>query len=196
MSLQALLTRAQLTLHQANDLVISKLSSYPVFHHHFNDPTSTMMTLSLTYLLVFVLIYLGVRSVLLKYGIIDLDKDEKIFIDKPIHVAHLKAQCVAVTKNKKQKLTYEIEFSPEDYDYEHDEELGTTLGLLKRKLYHLFKVSDFYEVEGLSGFTLDHVHVFHQSGRGLVEEHDDEALCLLDIQTGDFVRVLFDCQEL
>lgn len=191
--MENILAKGFIHLQQCNNLIIHYLSNLPVFHHHFGNPTSELITLSLVYLLIFIVVYLLIRNILLHLGVIDLNADEQIFIDKPIHVAHLKANCVVLTDDDSHRLAYEIEFSPEDYDYEHDEELGTTLGLLKRKLYHLFKVSQYYKEAEIEGFTVDHVHVFHNSGRGLME--DDHALCLLHIQTGDTVRVLFDCKS-
>ncbi|KAH3679338.1 hypothetical protein WICMUC_001078 [Wickerhamomyces mucosus] len=184
--------RSFTVLKQFNQQFIDILSDLPFLHHHFKHPTSELITITLIYVLIIILIYLSVRSILLHYKIIDLNKDEQIFIDKPIHVAHITAYCKIYQRDQflKDTLKFKIEFSPEDYDYEDDDELGSTLALLKRKLYHLFKVSNIYEAYDIKDFTINDVEIYH--GNGLLTDND-KALCLLGVQTGDIVKVKFNC---
>lgn len=132
------------------------------------------------------------------------------FFAKPVHVAHLYAKC-NIRKGEdgpellSQPFQFHIEFSPEEYEYEKRPEFGCKLIVLRRKLYHFFKDSKFYQefVAQNSGdgnraakFTVsDGVRVYNPFGELLRTEVDDIQLCFLKIETGDSIKCTFVIEE-
>ncbi|EGA77369.1 YMR134W-like protein [Saccharomyces cerevisiae Vin13] len=69
------------------------------------------------------------------------------FFAKPVFVSELDVECNVIVDGKEllsTPLKFHVEFSPEDYENEKRPEFGTTLRVLRLRLYHYFKDCEIY----------------------------------------------------
>ncbi|SCV02155.1 LAMI_0G16358g1_1 [Lachancea mirantina] len=129
----------------------------------------------------------------------EFETREKFFA-KPVHVAHVYVNCnVRNSENGdillSEPLAFHIEFSPEEYEKEKRPEFGSSLIVLRKKLYHFFKDCDLYQdlsKQNEKPFTVSQgVQIFNSLGEELPTNIDDIQLCFLKIQTGDTIECTF-----
>lgn len=119
------------------------------------------------------------------------------FCVKPVHVSELFVEC-DVLRDGKSLLTklikYHIEFSPEEFENEKRVEFGAPLSLLRVKLYHLFKDSDFYNdfVTENGQFSIsENVEIYNTQNELLPMKYDTIQLCFLKIETNNTIKCNF-----
>lgn len=117
------------------------------------------------------------------------------FCSKPVHVSQLFVECNIIKDGKKmlsKPIKYHIEFLPEEFDNEKRVEFGCSLHVLRVKLYHLFKDSDWYgELVGSNNekFTIsENVKIYNTQNELLPVEYDDIQLCFLKMETNDTIK--------
>lgn len=124
----------------------------------------------------------------------------KNFFSKPIHVAHLHVKCRFVNSSidnsqLPRNIVFHIEFSPEEYEGEFRPEFGTTLKILRRRVYHLIKDTEAYrKLESklkLPSTASKNVKLFNTLYEELGLNLDDIQLCFLKIETGDTITCDF-----
>ncbi|AMD21757.1 HFL099Cp [Eremothecium sinecaudum] len=118
------------------------------------------------------------------------------FFAKPVHVAHLFVRCTVKSSSINEsdlpgEMTFHVEFSPEEYEMQRRTEFGTSLEVLRRKLYHLFKDTDSYrrlEKDHNVSFSISkNVKIFNTFDEELNTDLDDIQLCFLKLETGDTI---------
>ncbi|CCF56811.1 hypothetical protein KAFR_0B05150 [Kazachstania africana CBS 2517] len=130
--------------------------------------------------------------------VIEEFEDRDKFFSKPVHVSNLYVDCNISVSNEyvlEKPLKYHIEFLPEDFENEKRPEFGCSLGVLRLKLYHLFKDSELYdEFIKTSGkkFTIsNNVVIYNRFKEELPAKLDDIQLCFLKIETKDRIKCDF-----
>ncbi|SCU96852.1 LAME_0F17656g1_1 [Lachancea meyersii CBS 8951] len=154
-----------------------------------------------------------------KSGIV-MEEFERLdrFFAKPVHVSHLYVECNIIERSQPSKskdkidieckgpdllsepFVFHMEFSPEDWELEKRPEFGCKLQVLRRKLYHFFKDSQWHEryvgrhTESKLNepFTLSSsVQIYNTSQELLPTTVDDIQLCFLKMETGDTIKCKF-----
>lgn len=121
------------------------------------------------------------------------------FCSKPVHVSQLFVECNILVNDEPQlsiPIKYHIEFSPEEFSEEKRVEFGGSLNLLRLKLYHLFKDSDFYHEmvsnKDKNSFTINgNVKIYNKQNELLPIKYNDIQLCFLKIETDDIIKCEF-----
>ncbi|AET40463.1 Erg29p Ecym_6062 [Eremothecium cymbalariae DBVPG len=136
-----------------------------------------------------------------KTGIVieEFESREKFF-SKPVHVAHLYANCRVLdgsdeARSLGQLLNFHIEFSPEEFEDQRRPEFGTSLKVLRRRLYHLFKDTEIFRTlaadKGTDFTVSKSVKIYNTFDEELPTNLDDVQLCFLKIETGDTINCKF-----
>lgn len=170
------------------------LAHHSFFQYHFDNSLSALLTTLAVLLLLVILAYKLVFQIGVWCDWWELPGKE-YFLDKPVHCAHIYISGHILqngTRSQIKPLKFHLEFSPEEYN-EKDPELGSTLGFTRKKLYFLFKDSQWFkryahEKKQLL-FKIGDVRILGKKGDLLTD--DDKPLCLLGIETGDTVNVEF-----
>lgn len=130
--------------------------------------------------------------------IIEEFEDWDKFCSKPVHVSQLFVECNIIKDGKtllSKPIKYHIEFLPEEFDTEKRVEFGCSLHVLRVKLYHLFKDSDWYGELVSSNdkkFTIsENVKIYNTQNELLPVEYDDIQLCFLKMETNNTIRCEF-----
>lgn len=130
--------------------------------------------------------------------IIEEFEDWDKFCSKPVHVSQLFVECNIIKDGKtllSKPIKYHIEFLPEEFDNEKRIEFGCSLHVLRVKLYHLFKDSDWYSELVDSNdkkFTIsENVKIYNTQNELLPVEYDDIQLCFLKMETNNTIRCEF-----
>ncbi|KAK5779257.1 Erg29p PWA37_004123 [Arxiozyma heterogenica] len=130
--------------------------------------------------------------------IIEEFEDWDKFCSKPVHVSQLFVECNIIKDGKTllfKPIKYHIEFLPEEFDDEKRTEFGCSLHVLRVKLYHLFKDSDWYNELVDSDdkkFTIsENVKVYNTQNELLPVEYDDIQLCFLKMETNNTIKCEF-----
>lgn len=130
--------------------------------------------------------------------IIEEFEDWDKFCSKPVHVSQLFVECNIIKDGKmllSKPIKYHIEFLPEEFDDEKRTEFGCSLHVLRVKLYHLFKDSDWYNELVDSDdkkFTIsENVKVYNTQNELLPVEYDDIQLCFLKMETNNTIKCEF-----
>ncbi|ODV96610.1 hypothetical protein PACTADRAFT_1200 [Pachysolen tannophilus NRRL Y-2460] len=175
-----------------------------------SHPASRFITISLLYCLIFILVH----ALLIKLGVL-YEIGHGIFIDTPVHCAHLYVSLNIFQNGKNSKkddpikfydkktengklllkktLNYHIEFGPTDYD-PRNPEYGTTLKFLRNKVLELFINSNFLKQNlndnpEFGKIDVNNIRLFHKKKELL---NDDEFLCLLGVETGHGIDCFID----
>ncbi|GHM90581.1 hypothetical protein SCAW_025610 [Saccharomyces cerevisiae] len=134
--------------------------------------------------------------------VIEEFEDRDKFFAKPVFVSELDVECNVIVDGKEllsTPLKFHVEFSPEDYENEKRPEFGTTLRVLRLRLYHYFKdceiCRDIIKNEGGEGarkFTISNgVKIYNHKDELLPLNIDDVQLCFLKIDTGNTIKCEF-----
>lgn len=130
--------------------------------------------------------------------VIEEFEDRDKFFAKPVFVSEVTVDCNVEKNGKimlKKPLRFHIEFTPEEWEIEKRPEFGCSLGVLRLKLYHLFKDSKFYDEfvdPSQDTFTVSQgVRIFNRADEILPTNVDGIQLCFLKIETGCRIRATF-----
>lgn len=166
------------------------LAKHPVFEDHMAHPASRRITTVALIIFLLLIVYKAGFEIGVWLGWWEMPGKE-YFVDTPVHCAHVYVEAHATLDGHPhlaKPLKYHVEFSPEEYD-DRNPDLGSTLGFLRKKLYHLFKDSAIYDDIGQGRrFTLDNVDIYNNKGELITQ--DDKPLCLQNVETGNKIKVL------
>lgn len=134
--------------------------------------------------------------------IIEEFEDRDKFFAKPVFVSELDVNCNVIVGGKEilsTPLKFHVEFSPEDYENEKRPEFGTSLHVLRLRLYHYFKDCEIYRdlirdkgIDETRKFTISNgVKIYNHKDELLPLNIDDIQLCFLKIDTGNTIKCEF-----
>lgn len=169
---------------------------FPFANDHLDFELGSSITKIFAVVLVLVVVYEVMFKVLVSLEIWE-DQSKRFFVDKPVHCAHVYclvsfvidglleddyAGLKARHQVLRRPLKYHIEFGPDDYDFKEDEELGSTVGFLTRKLEEFVVDSSVVKPEDIIEARLYR--------RGELKDEKEKALCLAGIETGKTVEYI------